>query len=300
MPVVIVTLTTAQINRMDIHHRSVQWSPAKQLRSVIETSASVDDVFDFLIGEFRGVFDSDEGPESDVLSASHSHMRSKVKSTMDQQLLRYVYHRLEQDALATIQYRTLPVPWPLTSRDFFVVQDYIRVTGSNHEGTQTNWFFTYNHDLQHPYFAPRRGFVRAHVKYQGMVGVSAQRCRTRLTWLVNMDFGGFIPSSFMGALAVAVMGYPFHVVAESEKLVQGLSLSKRNRGIKSISKAEELDDETETVSLKACNRMREQFTSELEKLKGEIARKGTKIERLESLVSELRRRIVAERDSVGD
>ena len=43
--------------------------------------------------------------------------------------------------------------WPLSNRDFFIVQDYV---------LKADWFFTYNHEISHPYFRPREseGYVR--------------------------------------------------------------------------------------------------------------------------------------------
>ena len=38
-----------------------------------------------------------------------------------------------------------------------------------------------------------------------MVGVLGGGGKTRLTWLVNMDFGGLIPSSFSNALIVSLV-----------------------------------------------------------------------------------------------
>ena len=75
-------------------------------------------------------------------------------------------------------------------------------------GTGDNCFFSYNHDFEHPYFAPRPGFVRGSVKYQGMVGVLGKRGKTRLTWLVNFDFGGLIPPSFGSHFLIGIMPYP--------------------------------------------------------------------------------------------
>ena len=59
--------------------------------------------------------------------------------------------------------------------------------------------YTYNHDLPHPAFLERKGFVRASIQYQGMVGKPIDK-GTRLTWLVNMNMGSVVPSAFTGAL----------------------------------------------------------------------------------------------------
>lgn len=78
----------------------------------------------------------------------------------------------------------------LTNRDFFVVTDYVL-------STSKKWFFTYNNDIEHPYFAPRDGFVRVHVRNQGAVGQPSRADdvvrgvkSTRVSWIVNADMGG--------------------------------------------------------------------------------------------------------------
>ena len=75
-----------------------------------------------------------------------------------------------------------------------------------------NWFFSYNHDFEHPHFAQRPGFVRGSVKYQGMVGVPGNGGKTRLTWLVNFDFQGIIPPSFGYHFLIGAMGYPLGAI----------------------------------------------------------------------------------------
>tara|TARA_A100001015_G_scaffold219200_1_gene246502 strand:+ start:991 stop:1566 length:576 start_codon:yes stop_codon:yes gene_type:complete len=95
------------------------------------------------------------------------------------------------------------------------VQNYVRVIG-----TDSKYFYTYNHSLDHPYFASRPGFVRAKMKYQGMVGVVGDGGKTRLTWLVNMDFGGLVPTSFMAGLLVSIMSFPIQVLEDTKEYVK--------------------------------------------------------------------------------
>lgn len=110
---------------------------------------------------------------------------------------------------------------PLTNRDLFIVQDYVRIKSDNTQGpSDETWFYTYNHDVDHPYFAPRSGFVRAKMKYQGMVGVSGGGGKTQLTWVVNMDFGGSVPTSFMNATIVNLMAFPIAVVERTERYLR--------------------------------------------------------------------------------
>ena len=100
------------------------------------------------------------------------------------------------------------------------VQDYVRVTGSDDGNASERRFYTYNQSVDHPYFASRPGFVRAKVKCQGMVGVVGDGGKTRLTWLVNCDFGGLVPSSFTTGLLVAFMAYPIQVVQKTSEYVK--------------------------------------------------------------------------------
>ena len=80
----------------------------------------------------------------------------------------FVAVAVESGWATALQYRIVPCPWPLSSRDYFIVQDYVlQDQGDEKDGT---WFFTINHNVEHPYFAPRKGFVRLHVKNQGLVG----------------------------------------------------------------------------------------------------------------------------------
>ena len=64
--------------------------------------------------------------------------------------------------------------------------------------------FLHNY-LDHPYFAPRSGFVRAKIKYQGLVATLRDEGKTWLTWLANMDTGGMVPSAFTNGLLVGYM-----------------------------------------------------------------------------------------------
>ena len=108
---------------------------------------------------------------------------------------------------------------PLTNRYCFVVQDYVRVPGGNGEviSDRGHYFYTYNHDIDLPYFAHRPGFVRIKTKNQGLVATLGDEGKTRLTWLVNMDPGGTIPSAFVNGLLVGVMSTPFFIVEQTEE-----------------------------------------------------------------------------------
>ena len=78
----------------------------------------------------------------------------------------------------------------------------------------------------HPHFASREGFVRANVKYQGLVGVPLKEGAlrpagtwSRLTWLVNVDFGGSIPVEFVQSALLNSMFLPRAKVIEMESQV---------------------------------------------------------------------------------
>ena len=138
-------------------------------------------------------------------------------------------------------YTNSPYHRPLTDRDLFIVQEYVRVTSGNDGGT---WFYTYNHDVDHPYFAPRSGFVRAMMKYQGMVGVSGGGGKTRLTWMVNVDFGGSVPSSFMNAIIVNLMVFPVAVVERTKRYLR----QKESNVAAAVTSSPVLDDLTSAAA----------------------------------------------------
>ena len=54
------------------------------------------------------------------------------------------------------------------------------------------------------------------MKFQGMVGIMGNGGKTRLTWFVNMDFGGLVPSSFTQAFLLGTLSFPISVVQETK------------------------------------------------------------------------------------
>ena len=165
---------------------------------------------------------------------------------------------------------------PLTDRDVFIVQDYVRVTNRNDGGTSDEtWFYTYNHDVDHPYFAPRSGFVRAKVKYQGMVGVLGDGGKTRLTWLVNMDFGGAVPTSFMNAMIVNLMFYPVSIV---ERVMEHLRKNEGN--VAAFTSSAALEDLTSAGAALEGKRESDaelKLRTELAEMKAEMVRKDDEL-----------------------
>ncbi len=203
---------------------------------------------------------------------------------------------------------------PLTDRDVFIVQDYVRVTNRNDGGTiDESWFYTYNHDVAHPYFAPRSGFVRAKMKYQGMVGVLGDGGKTRLTWLANMDFGGSVPGSFMNAILVNYMVFPISTVEETKRYLletegnmTAVTSSAALEDVTSAAAKSKRDDvavELELTDLKAkfaemkveMERKDEEYQSELagkdEKHQSELAGKDDELKKKDEQIMELRKRL---------
>ena len=108
---------------------------------------------------------------------------------------------------------TLSLPL-IANRYLFVVQDYCRVREDGE-----SWFFTYNHDVDHEYFAERTGFVRTRTRYQGLVGVPSSTSfekKTTVTWLMNLDFGGLVPGAFLRHILANLMYFPRGKVREMQ------------------------------------------------------------------------------------
>ena len=79
------------------------------------------------------------------------------------------------------------------------------------------FFVCYNHDVRHSDFDSREGFVRARVKFQGLVGIPRTKEGARLTWLVNYDPCGLIPQYASTHALLSAMFYPRQIVIEVEK-----------------------------------------------------------------------------------
>ena len=140
-----------------------------------------------------------------------------IESKLTQLVINAQLGQVREDGATTLLVQELPFPWPLTPRYYGVVQEYIRVRSIS-GGT---WFYTYNHDVDHPRMGNREGFVRLNVRYQGMVGmplrVSRRNERTGLTWLVNMDAGGIVPTKFATRFFLYTMIYPRAQLIQMER-----------------------------------------------------------------------------------
>ena len=167
------------------------------------------------------------------------------------------------------------------------VQDLVRVTGSDDGCASGRFFYTYNQCIENHLFASRPGFVQAKMKYQGMVGVMGDGGKTRLTWLVNMDFGGLLPSSFMDGVLVAVMSYPFQILEgtkmyfEKKQEDEGADIAKSSPGqgsldfdSVSVSRDEALEELKEKLkrSEKTVEELRGELTASLREKDRELDR----------------------------
>ncbi len=222
-----------KLDRLDVMQRKVPWSSAKQLRTVLETEYSANDVFESLI-ETYDVSTVDDYATSESQSEAVQKMIGhripllRVSDLNTQAFMEYrefpfpwyvTLHRLTTGALSSQLTGMLPLR-PLTNRDMLYVQDYVRVTENDDGNASDRCFYTYNHSIEHPYFASRAGFVRTKIKYHGMVGVVGDRGKTRLTWLCNIHFGGLVPTSFTTGVLVTLMAYPSRVVEDTKEYVK--------------------------------------------------------------------------------
>ena len=180
----------------------------------------------------------------------------------------------------------------------FIVQDYVRVPGGNGGITSDRGhFYTYNHDIDHPHFAHRSGFVRMKVKNQGLVGTLGDEGKTRLTWLVNVDFGGMVPSAFVNGLVVGLMSTPLMIVDQTEEY-----LGERKGGnVTDLTESfPTQEEEEEGKGNGAAHESKREIAAELElkaelaEMKAEVARKDEELRKkdvaLTGKVEELKRK----------
>ena len=89
--------------RLDVWERDAPWSAVKQLRTVVETEYSVDDVFDTILRHFHV-----EGGLTDYY-ANKGHKSDAVKMAAGSQY--YLLLVQEQNIASCLQYREIPLPW---------------------------------------------------------------------------------------------------------------------------------------------------------------------------------------------
>ena len=110
------------------------------------------------------------------------------------------------DNLLTSLHRCLFTTPQLGSRD--TVCTTVFLWAGNEQDIQERTFVVYGCSLDK--FPRRQGYVRFQIKYQGFVVVRAPMPKpsARLTWLANMELGGFIPSAFAKYAMLRVMARP--------------------------------------------------------------------------------------------
>ena len=239
-----------------VYERDVKWSRVKQLRSTIETTYSCKEVFDFLLTSMRWKTLSRHSKNLDSVASKAISGDSHV-----------LFRRQHQDGIVGIFYKEIPFPWPFTSRYVFIVQDYCQRQAES----GSMFFFCYNHDVEHPHFSERQGFQRARMKFQGMVGVPCDtRKATKLTWLVNIDFCGLVPTMAMHSGLKTWMFYPRKVELEMEEERGASQVQERLKAVLAQLKSKEAEIEEKDKQLaKMCKEL-EKKGKELEMKEKEL------------------------------
>ena len=144
-------------HQLDIYERKVGWSSVRQSRTVANADFEVREVFEYLVGALLG----DVNALLDRLQTKHEAGNEVMKASVKKRDSdRYHLFTQQNASSATLLcYMVISFPWPLSPRDYFIVQDYVL----SEDGKS---FFTYNHDMRHPHVALREGFTRMSVKYQ--------------------------------------------------------------------------------------------------------------------------------------
>lgn len=88
-------------DRLDIWQRDVPWSPAKQLRSVLETELSLDDVFDYEVSRLR---------VNELQENARRHAPSEAIKTAASVPV-FPFFCTGQSSATSLSYRVLPFPW---------------------------------------------------------------------------------------------------------------------------------------------------------------------------------------------
>ena len=92
-------------NRLDVWQRNVLWSQAKQLRTMVETELSVDDVFDYFKSNLGG------GKFGEVIKR---YGKSKKLKQIAAGSIVHPFIVRERNTATTLHYRQLPLPWYVT------------------------------------------------------------------------------------------------------------------------------------------------------------------------------------------
>merc|ERR1711965_1026937 len=124
------------------------------MRTALETDLSVRELFASVVDGIT------ESASSKITSRTHS--SSKTVQAAGKRVY-YPFIITGPGSATKLAYRVLECPWPLSTRDCFTVQDY--VLRDDDEEEDGAWFFTIMQNIEHSYFAPRKGFVRVQVRY---------------------------------------------------------------------------------------------------------------------------------------
>ena len=92
-------------NRLDVWQRNVLWSQAKQLRTMVETELSVDDVFDYLKGDVGS---------SKFKEGVKRHGKSEKLKQIAAGSIVHPFLVRDRNTATTLHYRQLPLPWYVT------------------------------------------------------------------------------------------------------------------------------------------------------------------------------------------
>ena len=102
-------MIASHLDRLDVWHRNVPWSQAKQLRTVVETELSVDSLFDSLHFSFGG-----NGFARVVEKYGLSKKIKKI--TAGAKVQPFIFK--ERNSVVGLLYRQIPLPWYVTMQCF--------------------------------------------------------------------------------------------------------------------------------------------------------------------------------------
>ena len=216
-------LDVADVDQIDVHEREVKWSAVKQMRSVVQTS-------DYSVEEIFGLLCDHSWRNQKVEVNGRS--RTKTKAGVPGRRIK-LFSQRRDCGLTFLLYRELLFSWPFSPRHVLIVQDYCRVR----EDDGSSWFVCYNHDVESEYFTRREGFLRASIKFQGMVGLPRFDGGARLTWIVNCDLSGLVPEFAVRGGLLKTMFYPKRTILELEARWQAATVTF-DKGCESRAKRE--------------------------------------------------------------
>ena len=110
-------MIASHFDRLDVWHRNVPWSRTKQLRTVVETELSVDDIFDCWLSEF-------EANNNSFYERIKRHARSTNLRKVAAASQAYAFILNTHNTSTCLLYRYINLPWYVTMQCF---RDEIRV-----------------------------------------------------------------------------------------------------------------------------------------------------------------------------